>query len=373
VSPRSNIILILLTCAVVSSDASGQRVNIPNQTYATGHREAISPRRSPGTVKPKPSALPSVPAASAQAAQPPQTIVAATPLIGMWYTPWWDQSDQFGHWAGARASGRPMPAQANYSSGDTAVIRRQYEAMRGCGVNFIIMDDTNTLFVDNSIINHNIKAWFDFMDALPPGERLPICIAFGGELNQHSCVKCFHDAADYIWDTYAQRPSYFHMSGKPLALWYIENDVMPEWSDSRYTVRRCYHFFRTADQGTHEGWGWGANPFPPDNSECMSVFPGWVLGSNTPIERRGGDLYEEDWVRVLKAHPRYVAVADWNQWDEQTAIEDSTKRRDHYGDSCPDWYRQITEGYAYLRLHTLIHGFYYRDESEKAVYYCDKQ
>lgn len=290
----------------------------------------------------------------------------------MWYTPWWDATDRFGHWAGARDSHTGLPILGSYSSNDPVIIRAQYQAMRECGVDFIILDDTNTIFVDNSIVDHSIRAWFDFMDALPPDERLPLCIAFGGELNQHNCPQCFYDAADYLWKTYAQRPSYFRMNGKPLALWYIEKDVIPDWTDPRFTIRRCYHFFRTADQATHEGWGWGSRPYPPDNTECMSFFPGWGPSGGDSIDRRGGNYYEDCWLRVLKARPRYVAIADWNQWEEQTAIEDSSQWVDHYGMSCPNWYRQITRGYAALRLHELLHGFYYRDESQQAVYYCTR-
>ncbi len=113
------------------------------------------------------------------------------------------------------------------------------------------------------------------------------------------------------------------------------------------------------------------------NSECMSFFPGRVVANpvfrdRTFIDRRGGDYYQDCWVRALKAHPRYVALTSWNGWDEQTAIEDSTDWRDHYGLACPNWYRQITKGYAYLRLHLLLHGFYYKDAARPDVYYCTR-
>lgn len=299
-------------------------------------------------------------------------------MIGVWYLPEYDAADKFGHWSSDRDNHSGTPALGNYSSNGPAVIRSQYQAMRECGVNFIIMNDNQTLFTEDGITDRNIRAWFDFMDALPAEQRLPLCLSFGGELNSRSDRAAFLEAADYLWKAYAQRPSYFRIGGKPLLLWYIENNVFPGWSDPRFAIQHCYNAGgANHEQDAHGGWGWGSYPYPSDNSECMSFFPGRVVANpvfrdRTFIDRRGGDYYQDCWVRALKAHPRYVAITSWNGWDEQTAIEDSTDWRDHYGLACPNWYRQITKGYAYLRLHLLLHGFYYKDASRTDVYYCTR-
>ncbi len=127
--------------------------------------------------------------------------------IGMFYTAWWDEQDRFHSWQQLHGPNQSVPVLGNYGAGDPKIIRRQYEMMRECGIDFLIFDDTNSIFVDDSIVDHNIKAWFDFMDSLPPQERLWLCIAFGGELNQHNNSKSFYEAADYLYTTYAQRPS----------------------------------------------------------------------------------------------------------------------------------------------------------------------
>ena len=40
--------------------------------------------------------------------------------------------------------------------------------MQECGIEFLVMDDTNCVWVDNSRIDGLIRTWFDFMDAKPP-------------------------------------------------------------------------------------------------------------------------------------------------------------------------------------------------------------
>ncbi len=297
---------------------------------------------------------------------------AAQPRIGVWYTTWWDVTDRHLHWKDARDRVKKLPSLGIYTSYDPRIIRTQYEQMKECGIDFVIFDDTNTIFVDDGIVDRTIRAWFDFMDALVPSERLKLCVAFGGELNQHQNKEGFLVAADYLWKSYAGRPSYLRLDGKPLALWYIEKDVIPDWNDPRWTIRRCFHAFRTRDQGLDRGWGWGSAPSPPANMECMSFFPGWVLDKPV-LERRNGDYYEECWLKALKARPQFVAIADWNNWQEQTAIEDSPAWTDTYGASTPDWYRQITRGYASLRSGKLLQGFYYREEGKPEVYYFNSR
>lgn len=346
--------------------------------HATAHRVAVRPARRPNRNGGKPARFAARPGAAFTTTQASTPILTGFPMIGMWYEPKYDANDKFGHWTFARDNHSGTPVLGNYSSNDPAIIHAQYQAMRECGVNFIILNSDQTIFAEEGNTDRNIRAWFAFMDALPADQRLPLCISFGGELNFHSDKPAFLEAADYIWKSYAHHPSYFRTGGKPLLLWYIERDIFPEWTDARFTVQHCYNAGGGShEQDAHGGWGWGSYPYPSDNAQCMSFFPGRVVASpeyrdRTFIDRRGGEYYEECWVRVLKAHPRYVALTSWNGWDEQTAIEDSTDWRDHYGMSCPNWYRQITKGYAYLRLHLLLHGYYYKDASRPDVYYCTK-
>ena len=111
----------------------------------------------------------------------------------------------------------------------------------------------------------------------------------------------------------------------------------------------------------------------------MSIWPGHRFPKNVaqsgkdPLEapREGGELYAREWLRVLKAQPEYVTVADWNNFEEETAIEDSYAWEDHWGHVVPDLYRRITRAYSRLRTGQLVSGEYYRAETKPDVSFYD--
>jgi hypothetical protein len=73
-------------------------------------------------------------------------------------------------------------------------------------------------FFHPATIDGLIRTWFEFMNAKPAQERIPIAIAAGGELNQHNRRDTWLEAVDYLWQTFASRPSSMRVSGKP-ACW----------------------------------------------------------------------------------------------------------------------------------------------------------
>ena len=289
--------------------------------------------------------------------------------VGIWYiTLYYPKGQGPYYWDSVKdRKGAAMPSRGPYLLADPKVIERQWREMCECGIDFILMDDTNTVHVDNNGCDKNIRAWFDWMDKLPEDERIKMAIAAGGELNQHGNKAAWTKAVDYLWNTYASRPSYLHDKGKPVLHWYIETDVWDDWDDLRWTVRRTYHFFRTADQVTHGGWGYGSDRRDRCIEECLSFHPGWDL-SPPGHTRDGGDLYRKRWINVLKCKPRHVLIACWNGWIEGDAIEDSDSWKDTYGDAAPSWYRLLTQGYVAAYKGGLIEGFYYRDEAKPHVY-----
>jgi hypothetical protein len=240
--------------------------------------------------------------------------------------------------------------------------------MRECGVDLIIFDDTNWVWVDDRKIDQIIQAWFSFMDALPLEQRIPLTMGIGGGLNQHNSRESWLNEVAYIWEAYAARPSTARVGPRPLLVWYIEKNVMPEWDDPRFAVLRAYHAYRTADQAAGNGWGWGSTPGPPENHYCMSFFPGWSLKGTDQIPRERGEYYKQCWIKALQVRPGWVCIADWNNFDEETAIEDAWEWVDYRDESCPSWYRWLTRCYAGLRTGQLLEGSYYRDKAHPEVY-----
>jgi hypothetical protein len=310
-------------------------------------------------------------------AVPIETTAAGNPRpgFGLWYTTWWTADDRFQHWSHCPR----LPLRGKYSAGDPAIIAAHYAQFRDLGVDFLIMDDTNFAGADTGKINDNIRAWFDFMDARPAAERIPICIAGGAEMRSGGRV-AQRQAADFYWTTWAKRPSYFHLSGKPLLLVDTDKNYGPgDFTDERFTVRWTYNGDNHAAMKARRTWGWGAYEPVPLLEECMSIWPGHrypvqvAASGQDSVEapREGGQYYVRQWLRVLKAQPQFVTVADWNNFEEETALEDSASWEDRSGYAVPDLYRRITRAYSRLRSEKLVKGEYYRSESHAEVFLFD--
>jgi hypothetical protein len=297
------------------------------------------------------------------------------PRIGMWYTVWWTADDACRHWVNCHR----LPARGRYTAGDPAVIADHHAQLRDLGVDFIVMDDTNGFDNDGGRIQSNIRAWFDFMDARPAGERIPICIGGGGEMRAGGRAAQAR-AADFYRENWAGRPSYFLLDGRPLLLIDTDKNYGPgDFDDPRFSVRWAYNGDNRAAMERNGAWGWGAYESAPVLEECMSIWPGHRFPGRVaregldPVEepREGGQLYVRMWLRVLKARPRYVTIADWNNFEEETSIEDSFAWEDPRGHAVPDLYRRITRAYARLRTETLVKGECYRDEEKPDAYLFD--
>ena len=296
----------------------------------------------------------------------------ARPQIGLWLTVWWTQDDQFRHWTNCHV----FPARGRYTAGDPEVIRSHYAQFRDLGIDFLVMDDTNGAGNDGGRINDNIRAWFDFMDRKPVAERIPICIGGGGEMRDGG-ARAQQRAADFYWTTWARRPSYFQLQGKPLLIIDTDKNYGPgDFTDERFTVRWAYNGDNHAAMGKRKTWGWGSYEPSPILEECMSLWPGHRFPRSVttqgldPLEepREGGQLYARQWLRVLKANPQFVTIADWNNFEEETSIEDSFSWEDARGHAVPNLYTRITRAYARLRTGALVPGEYYRDEAKPEVY-----
>jgi hypothetical protein len=295
--------------------------------------------------------------------------------LGLWYTVWWTADDRYRHWVNCHR----FPARGRYDAGDPGVIADHHAQFRDLGVDFLILDDTNGRDNDGGRIQQNIRAWFDFMDARPAAERIPLAIGGGGEMRAGGAA-AQKQAADFYWESWARRPSYFLLDGKPLLLVDTDKDHGPgDFDDPRFSVRWAYNGDNHQAMLERRTWGWGAYEPSPLLEECMSIWPGHRFPGRVaregldPVEapREGGDLYVRMWLRVLEARPRFVTIADWNNFEEESAIEDSFAWEDRRGHAVPDLYRRITRACSRLRAETLVPGECYRDAGRPELFLFD--
>jgi hypothetical protein len=108
----------------------------------------------------------------------------------------------------------------------------------------------------------------------------------------------------------------------------------------------------------------------------MAIMPGsqlWLFdGDPVRIKRRRGDkeYYVRAWKQVIAAKPRLVTICDWNNWNEETAIEGCVGERgwtDLTGTPTYDWYLQITRAYAAVFRGSLPKGTYVKEDGDKRV------
>lgn len=131
-------------------------------------------------------------------------------------------------------------------------------------------------------------------------------------------------------------------------------------------------------------WSWGAGAKEtssnhsralPVSTELMCIMPGtqnYTKTTDMYIDRHAGDYYMNAWKQVIAAMPKKVLIADWNNWNEESAIEGcvgDSGWKDYYGTSQYDWYLQITQVYSSIfKTETVPNGAYVRDANHSAVY-----
>ena len=295
--------------------------------------------------------------------------------VGLWYTAWWTADDARQHWSKCHR----LPVLGRYGAGDPAVISNQVARFRAMGVDFLVMDDTNGRNNDGGRIRENIRAWFDFMDAQPASNRIPICIGGGGEMRHGGAPEQRQAAEDY-WNWWAQRPAYFILDGRPLLLVDTDTNYKPgDFDDPRFAVRWVYNSDNSAEMRSRRTWGWGSREPVPALEESMAIMPGQRYPG--PVEakgfdpnetpREGGALYARMWLAVFKARPRFVTIADWNNFQEETALEDSWSWEDRDGRVAPDLYTRMTTAAIRLLRGALTPGCCYAADGDKQLYRCD--
>ncbi len=302
-----------------------------------------------------------------------------------------------------------------YNSNDINTIDTQIEAMVNANINLIIIDNTNG-WSSNTRVRASTDALFSRMENRRSSGLSWIRIAIGLGYEFWGEGTCIGNGYTFPgWDTQLSNQRtvldlikaqyvipysqiYFNYLNRPLVIAYIADDrdypLPTPWHYNDFTVINAVNwgythgykngtkFFNGMDSKRYWGWGgWMQNQqqLLPFNKEQMAIMPGthiyWTTGG-TNINREwvsSGDYYINSWKRVVDVNPNIVTICDWNNWNEETAIEGclgTAGWKDYHGGNQYDWYLQITKAYSSIFKNGIIPtGTYIRDENYSYYYY----
>ncbi|CAN5156916.1 hypothetical protein BH11MYX1_BH11MYX1_01900 [soil metagenome] len=334
--------------------------------------------------------------------------------VGAWYTNIWRKPGDTSAPGEAFlwSISRYRPSLGFYDSNDPAVLANHLDEMKASGIDFLILDGTNgfttTLAVDTDLLIHEELA-------RPLVARVPIAFALGAKLwtapsgsltavsaHQHEVDRVYSDFAtnatnQFKYDTALNaspsiepiEATYYRWESAPLLVVY--NAWGPSangntWDDPRMSVRHAGAIINptaptTAQFGALGWWGWVTEYPQLITDDEIGVTPGadnvhrGCAACTYHLDRETGFLLEREWLRAIKANPKAIVIASWNDFVDETAIEPASPVAgsgaptyvDSYGTEVPDWYLQIVSAYSNLRV-GLMPDRVYRDEDDATMY-----
>jgi hypothetical protein len=321
-----------------------------------------------------------------------------------------------------------------YSSNNPKTINLQIDAMIKSGINLIVIDYTNgwksysdTTKWEDDTAHAATNALFSLMNErrLNNHTYIKIAIGLGKEfwgprsfkrlgwnwIGWSKQYKKQRSTLDDINSMFVKRypEIYFNYLSRPLIIPWLwigddfppkENGInIPLWHYNNFTIKEAVNWSSTFanrtgpisgvtdiyinGQDRKRFWGWGAEKPQPANVECMSVmpgtynWPGYFATGHRPADRLrneagSGSYYIDSWKRIIDKHPNMVLIGDWNNWNEETAIEGcvgDNSWEDLNGNKTFDWYMKITKYCSRIFLEdSLYTGVFLQQEGYPNVY-----
>ncbi len=292
-----------------ASDATAPVGVVPEST--------ASPSRgpSPSSHSPSPSA-PTAPPASPSAGGPTPPIRAA--FFYPWYPESWYPTSHFTPTLGAP-----------YDSSSQAVINYQTAAM---------------LYAN---IEVGIASWWG--PGTPTDSRIPLLLAAAA--GTHLKWALYYEPAPgtqasdlaYIYNRYANSPSYERVDGKPV-LFVYSRSVASCADAANWVSVNSGRFYLDLQVFS----GYRSCPIQPDQwhqyapaerqdeqvGHSFSVSPGfWLYSSSTPLLARDPVAFAQAVREMVASGEPWQLITTWNEWGEGTAVEDAVQWQsaDPYG------------------------------------------
>jgi len=290
------------------------------------------------------------------------------------------KSNMWNSWEGGlNVAGRPIDYRPTvsetgmYDSGDPDVIDKHLSMFAEAQIDFVILDNTNTLAADGRYIMNNsieiakrIAVW----NSDPSHRKIRYAIAVG----DYGVNEQFRQVYDWwVTDSQFGGDNYYYLDGKPMIVFFATyangKNHVSEADPSitgQFTVK--YGIGRLpegsnppeSEYGNYLGWAYQPNSAGAlMNSECMFVSPGQDphLASQAKVSRfydydNDGDIntdytdidepdnggwYKHNWDRVLASRPQMVVIASFNEFAEENSVEPADTNFIPAGSSTEKW------------------------------------
>ncbi|MDB4929291.1 MAG: Hemolysin-type calcium-binding protein [Myxococcaceae bacterium] len=281
---------------------------------------------------------------------------------------------------------RTLGAYRTYDSGEAAVIDEHLGMLGRAGVDFLLLDETNSLDVDGGYIKARALAVCARIAARRAADPATPRYALGVGAIQYTHDPASLEAeAGAVWAEFVQgaacggAANHAYLNGKPLLVVYAELGDRRRWEawagdksrSARFTVRWMQGILGTAGAGQCQFPG-GANPGGPiptadrglyfgwgvlngtlSNATTMVVMPGWNNHRGCRVGRDGGAFYRaQGWDPTLRSDPEVAVINSFNEYAEETAVaptDTSAVAAPTEAWSDPDLYWNLTVSYCARR------------------------
>jgi len=248
------------------------------------------------------------------------------------------------------------PILGTYNSTDVNVIDKHAEWFNALGVDFLIVDWSNSsqnYVAGRTAVDADTRANTDALFAEyeklsrqgKPHPRIAILLGAQdeGPVKQRQVIDsgALQDEANYVYRKYVERypDIYFPFDGKPLLPVYVLFNGDPGWRDSRFNIRMMsaglesqYAIYSHASSNTMWSW-YDRDPIPSYNKGAVEsatvtqAYPGtngWTDSSNWPPwdprparGRRGingQSTFSVQWTKAVNYNPRIIILNEWNDF-----------------------------------------------------------
>ena len=266
---------------------------------------------------------------------------------------------------------RTRGGYGRYDSGDPDVLDEHLDLIEQAGIDFVLLDETNNVYVEEGYILDRAKALCKAIAARKRDHSLKYAIAVGGMQFDGNVAKLDFEAG-VIWNEFIANPdcggtdTYYQLDGKPLLVSYASLSQRRTWEahgtqqwTSRFTLKWAQGSvpdgLPTAIYGQYLGWG---VPYGSvGSSATMIAMPGWNNHLGTYVSRLpGGAFYRQsNWERILSRLPQLAIIVSFNDYVEETAVAPASTSdlrppsepwTDSSGREDPDLYWNLTRDYV---------------------------